>query len=919
MTPLSRFEAFDAQLDALLSHSPSADADTAAHVYFAALADYWRLHKRSLLALRRSQLQAELDLRLHDKTLPLDAAALLRQCLQHPLPWQRRSLPIEQRVQLYRPSLQITRPNWRTTLPGTFILVAGSEAGPDAQPDHVPGPALLCSLSHGIEAFDSLASLHTEMCERLDDPVQSQALLRLCVREHDPEHARNAERLRYTWFSDDLIEAQVQALLDAQRARLVRAWQTEDDPLTGRTRSTRIAEAASLSPEAYSEAALRTRYALLLEAHSPSWLKNATPQALAHIVQTIQELVITIDRARAPGLLTHEQFLERHDLLEWTRARLREALRRDHQIDLAPETIYISVTMARRIGPIIHPTLPNAYVPVLSRPQAGDTIELVAERYSLDLLALMNLSWIDIDYWLTARVHHADGRSIDGLSPAAVKALVRALNVGDGYDRFIRTHLLESPTARWRQEACARIGQARMQLEAAKARYAGHFLADPLEQGYRWAKVVARYPDSRWRPTVEEHRLCVRQVLINGHTVQGVLLVTVETPQIQRFLTYAPDAPDRRPWREYRNVRELLRALRSSEKLQNYVIERVPLANHRRVLQLLQRGGLGPHVQQPEITGDFQQACYLAEVRAALAQADASSNTVKELLGELSLHLLWLTVDLISLVLPNRALSPLAFGRAAVSLLDGLGALDEQDRVGVLKHLVEAFTHMSDGVNSIGGSTVVRRAIRALPPSPPLSLPISYSVPLTPSRLRYNLEGIQGAGVYEKPSNYPGLALYYIQDNEQRFYQVSYDGYRWRAVDPRQPDAYTQVPVKRLENGSWVVDSPVLWYDGLPDLKALLDDCRLTDRPARATAEQIPGLHRDEEGLYLYAGTYTLPLRSHLLPDHYHLLIQGQPHSAGTAWAILRWQDGEWRLRVRQAGRSSAWLPLPPDYAVVTG
>jgi hypothetical protein len=33
------------------------------------------------------------------------------------------------------------------------------------------------------------------------------------------------------------------------------------------------------------------------------------------------------------------------------------------------------------------------------------------------------------------------------------------------------------------------------------------------------------------------------------------------------------------------------------------------------------------------------------------------------------------------------------------------------------------------------------------------------------------------------------------------------------------------------------------------------------------------------------------------------------------AWAVLRRQDDEWRIRVRQTGRSSNWLALPEDYS----
>ncbi|HCV38281.1 MAG TPA: hypothetical protein DGQ94_06090, partial [Pseudomonas sp.] len=57
----------------------------------------------------------------------------------------------------------------------------------------------------------------------------------------------------------------------------------------------------------------------------------------------------------------------------------------------------------------------------------------------------------------------------------------------------------------------------------------------------------------------------------------------------------------------------------------------------------------------------------------------------------------------------------------------------------------------------------------------------------------------------------------------------------------------------------------------------------------------------------------------HLLADRYHLPI-AQAETAGVVpWAILRWRDGQWRIRVRQAGRSSDWLALPESYSVSLG
>ncbi|MFJ9990590.1 dermonecrotic toxin domain-containing protein [Pseudomonas putida] len=931
MTPLQTLESFDPLIAGLFSSVPQPDPalhlQAARQRYFTDLSNHWvakdntgKSRRERLASLRHAQLLAEMTLRIQDQTLSPEHASLLQRCLDHPLPWQRQQLPRSRRPQLYRPLLDITTPHWRNHLPGVLVIVEGAREGQMLDHTQATGLALLCSPSHGIEAFANLMELHVELSERLDDTLQSQSMLQLFSRDSDQDHARNAERLRYDWFSDDMTQTQAQCLVDAQQARLTKVWrsaQAAQTPLNDTDFIQALANAADLSTQASSKPALQTRYALKLERHSPAWIRNASAQAKTHIMQTMQELVIAVDQAAAPGIPTHEQFLQRNTLLDWTRERLRDALRHRHQFDGDPAHIQISVTLARQTGPILHPGLATGYIPVASRPQVGDTIELVKKTYSLDQLALLNIGWFDVDYWLTARVHHSDGRSLPELKPGQLKQLVRDLNVGSGYIRFLQTHLIDSNTAQWRRQAYANINRARMRTELAKARYAGHLADDPLEQGYRWAKAVLSYPDSRWRPTVEEHRLSVRQLLITGHTLQGVLLIVPETPQLRRFLVYAPDAPDRRPWREYANTRELLRSLRTNETLRNYVLERLPLANRKRVEKLLEKGRWGSRQSRPEIFGDFQHASYQAQVRAMMAAVDAGTVTKKELLGETSLNALWIVLDLMSLVLPNRALIPLSFGRAALCALDGLDALEKGDRIGILKHLVDALTHANDGINSIAGSTVMRRAIRGMPPPPPLKLPPSHQANPQVSRLRYRLDGIHDEGVYEEASPYPGLSNYYIQDNNGRYYQVAHDGQRWRVFDPRQPDAYTKVPVKKRQDGSWVVDSPVLWYDGLPDLTRLLEQCH---RPVVASNEAgADGLHQHDGQRYLSVGRYSLPIRAHLLEDHYHLMIPGPPKTTGAAWAILRLQQGEWHIRVRQAGRNSDWLALPQTHSVSRG
>ncbi|RFQ05254.1 hypothetical protein D0O09_03875 [Pseudomonas putida] len=932
MTPLQRLEALDQQLIALERGKPELVGETEPAAmrqrFFGDLAAFWndpveegQSRFKQLRQLRHEQLLAELELRLADQTLDYSHISLLRTSLELPLPWQRNHLPETHRAQVYRPVFNRSSPHGRLPLPGVLVLVADAPQGVDAEPVTASGIALLCSVSHGVEGFANLAELHTELCERLDDPLQSRPLLQLLPRLEDQQLVRCADRLRYEWFTGDLVEQQVTDVLDAQHQRLTIAWhaawtlgQTPDLPAL----KTAIAKQQSLIDLMGSQYALSTRYALLLEKNLPAWLRESSTQSLTHIMQTIQELAGAIAQAAAPGLLTLEQFRTRHHLLAWVRERLGEALRREFAIELPAEKICVSVTLARRKGPLVNPLAPSGYVAVVNRRHVGDTVELVPITYRLDELALLNIAWFDLDYWLTARVHHEDGSPLDSLSPEGAKRLVRKLDAGSGYISFLRTHLLESSAARWRMQAHGNITRTRMHAEAAKARYARHLLEGTQERGYRWIKAVINHPDNRWRPAIDEQRVMVHQLTVDGHTLQGVLLIKAQNEAIQPLVLYTPDAPDRRAWREYPNTRALLKMLRRTPALRRYLVQRAPLADGMRLDRLIRKGRLGPHVQWPKIEGNLFEALYRAQVQAMIAEADANSRSHSELLGEIGLATLHLTLDMISLVLPAPALSSLAFGRMSISVWDGFEAMNKQDHEAMLHHAIAAFSHATDGLTSFASSPLMRRAMRGLPPQPPRPLPTTHEAAVDVSKLRYRIDGVHGEEVYEQ-INTLGPVRYFVKDSQGRMYNVHFDGHRWRVLDPRQPDAYVQLPIKRLRNGNWVVDSIVLWHDGLPDVAQLLEDVRL--QPA-VEGEAVAGetnLYDAGGQLYLQLGTHQLPVRRHLLAGHYHLQLPEKALGAVHAWAVLRQLEGQWRIRVRQPGRSSDWLALPAVYSASLG
>lgn len=928
MTPLERLEALDARIATLQQGQPvparHLPSPQQRQQFFSELAGFWHTktrdgtsRKQQLAQLRQAQLQAELELRLADGTLDDTDEFLLRTCLAYPLPWQRQPSG-QARAEVFRPWFSTQTPNRRCRLPGTLVIVAAAP-GHEVVPGQTTGKALLLSLPHGIEAFASLADLHVELCERLDDPLQSQALLGLLNRAQDLTTLRQADRLRYQWYADDPFEYQALALIDQQQATLNRLWDTPGPPS-----ASRLETAMDLKPCIGSTQPLATRYALLLEKHLPEWLRQASPQALAHVMQTLQELAGAIAQASAPGILTLEQFQQRESLLPWVRARLGEGLRWNPGIDIPPEKIRISVTLARRVGPLVNPLTPSAYIAVTSRPQAGETIEMVPVTYTLEDLALLNIAWFDSDYWITARVHRDDGEAIEALTPARVKQLVRNLDAGTRYNRFLRQHLLDSEQAQWRREAHARINRARMHAEAAKARYAGHFLADTQGQGYAWARALIEHPEHHDRLTDDGQRISVRQLLIQSQTVHGLLLLNAETATGTRVVVYAPDAPDRRPWREYRTTRELLKELRGNAKLRDYVAQRMPLADPGKIDKLLRKGRLAPHVQRPVIHGNLFDQVYRAQVRSLMAQADGSTRSNRELLGRFGLSTLRILLDLLSLVLPYPGMAALALGRLTISVLDGVQATGQDNPDEALHHAFAALSHSLDAINNVvgglspspgglkgfSGSTLMRRVFRGLPPPRPLTLPPHYAVPVEVSKLRYRIDGVHGEGVFEKIGANAGLTQYYVRDGQGRYYHVSFDGQRWRATDPRQPDAYIKQPLKRLQDRTWVIDSPVLWHDGLPDVRQLLDDSQLvTPLKGRAVAAE-PALFDAEGVLYLQVNGRQLPVRRHLLAGHFHLQMPEGAPGAVQAWAVLRQVEGTWRIRIRQAGRSSDWLAL---------
>jgi hypothetical protein len=898
-------------------------------LYTDSLKRFWRPRRHLLKACRERQLRAELSLRRQDGTLPPQAGQLLDTVLAHPDARSRERLAARHRPGVY--GLSLRAGTIHGVLTGSFILTQRDARGrydpsgafqvlPAGQPQPVPpdsdaGLALLYSLAFGLECFDSLGALHQELAERLDDHRQGSLLLD-CLTASERRALDNPDELLITEVHADWLDEGVTQLLQRQRRAVEQAWataMTTPADCTFERLDAGLMQAAALMPLIDRQASLRTRYGALLEHYMPTWMKQAPPDAKVLIVQSMQALALATVKAAAPGLPSARTFAARSSLLAYAKAQLQAGLQQSTGQALDPDGIFISTTTAQQTGPLFVPTNPGHSIPGRLRPQAGDTLALQTRKRSLTELALENVGLLDFDYWLTARAFDRQGQPVAGLPPALIKRLVREVNVANGYANHIRHHLLDSAQAAWCREAHYRLSLARMRAESLKAYYAGHLGNDREARAYAWITTLLGHPQRAGRPQVHGHEIEIQSLSLAGAPLLGILVLSpAAAASIPHVVVYTPDAPDRRPWRVYRDRAALLTDFVCMPALRDYAVSRAALAEQQAVRRLLDTGQAATAVQLEVIGGDFLEQGYLAQVGRALVDSDARSTSTAEAdlntFWDLSLSVL----DLIMLVLPGRALVPLALGRAMISCWDAKERLQAGDRSEGLHHLMLALTYLSDAGSGYANSAFFGRTWRHLPLKQPLPLNPNLASSTPPRNLRYRVDSIYREGIYEYVND-GGLAQYFIEDKDGRRYEVDFDGESWLVVDERNPGAYFKAKVRKNATGEWVLPQDVRWDGLLPDLAELI---RLT----RLDPADVPRAEPDRQGIvhhagqsFLHLGHHTFQIRQSLRDGRYRLLPAARGDTLRDATLLLRRTLGDdgWEIRVKQAGLISHWLAFP--------
>ncbi|WP_426151514.1 dermonecrotic toxin domain-containing protein [Pseudomonas sp. DC3000-4b1] len=840
-------------------------------------------------ALHRDWLAAQIPLRQGDRTLNRTMAALATDVVAG------QALRFWQGV----PLVQVADARW--PLVGSFVF---SRLDPRAHPGE---PVLLNTLAHGLESFESLNALHLELAERLEDERQGQPLL-LALDSERRKRFLESEALIFEPFPGNVFEALQAQLEQRQRLNISHAWETVKPLLKEgslEAASAVLAEAADLADLVSSQAIRMTRYAQLLDRNMPSWMRRLSQIQRLELILAMRDLSIATASAVAPGLPTISEFATP----AWLQGYAQEALERRLQamdIDLPPERIMVSVTTTEPGGGLVNPLSPSGLVVARRPDQTGPTIRFTTHTRNLVQLALENISALDWDYLLTARVHDENGRPIPGLNGPKARALVRHANVGGSYGRHLLTRLRYGPEAHWRRERHARLMRAKLRVEILRASHRGQL--GPQGMGLAWLEAVLNYPSPAQRPLVDGLRISAWQLFIRATPVDGVYLIGPDDPTtVQPVLVYVASGPSRQRWRWFDHRRQLMAQWLSAAEQRPLILNHVALAERAPIADLLDDPRLSSHIEERLIKVDFFNNAYRSETRLVMSNADALSVSNRESNLQSTVEVALTLTEIMCVFLPGRISAVFSLTRALWAFGQAYAALDEDRPGNVLLRAFDGFANLFEVSVALTTSPVFGKLVRRVPLGTPVPLHTHYAVKQQRTFLRYRLATDYSEDVYEAQRKDDGAAEYYIHDQAGHRYQVIHDGEHWRVIDPRMPEALHKPIVREGPAGDWQMIDEIRWQGLVPDGPALLRQIAVHPAPA-VTADKPTPINGK---LYMRLGQHVVALRRSLVPGRYTVSIPAQRHPPGFLTILLRpAQDGGWQAKVRQSSLSSGWFDL---------
>ena len=809
--------------------------------------------------------------------------------------------PLQNAVQLY----------------GVFVIThknlprASSDAHDDrVVQDEIPRTVVLYTPSNGLEAFASLKALSEEMSARLKDPAQRDTILDYALAT-DRERALAHQHMDYSPIPEESIPTfYSEQLIDKQKHDLQYAWalaRTQQQDTTLEQLAELIEQSFDSSLPLNPQRIVHARYVRLLESRFPQWLKSASDADKSQWRLAVERLNLERQASQALDTQPLAEIGQKSTLLGYARAQLKQRIKADHAIEVDPDAIFISTTEVLQTGPLIYTGsgagLPSGFAAGVSLDKTGPTLTYRTTRRSLSELALANVGIWDITFSLTALVKDAKGNRHPTLTPDYLKALVRQLDIGEQYKTRLNQMLVSSAQARWRKERYVSFSKARLQLDLLEARMSGNLSAEQAT----WVQHALDHPIDNTRPRLKGEQIKVHLLMLRYKPLPGVLVLS--STGSTRLLCYLPGAPDHRWFLGADSRNDLARRL-SQAFLRSYLMQRVTVAQKPYIQPLLEAGLTDATVQLQPIPHHLLEASYDTEALHAIREADEQSTSTWESNLNTAKEAALTALDIVSFVLPIKVLLPVVLARFTYQLLQGIDALQRDEKHEALLSFMGAIAHLTDGASDFAGSAVFGRVIRqrAMLPAPTLNPAAASAQPVATLKVRTGDE--YGSGVLESTLTADGNPAWYVKDSNGNLYRSHYDALdqTWRVIDPRKPKAQYQLALRELSAGIWDAEPVRSLSNQRPGIDRVIDSAKVTGIDLGGKSPDAQGIYRVENRRLIEQGGVMFEVSSGWMGRHWYLQVPASSSNAGVSYKVRR-TLGYWEIKHR-AGTTKRWEPL---------
>lgn len=509
------------------------------------------------------------------------------------------------------------------------------------QDERAAGRALMFSNDHGWESFPRLVDAHAELERRV----------RLSL-VHAPDLPGAARQNLANIGTDPVVDSReiavapfenfVDRLIDVQRDKVRQAWfeyslVDEGDP-RARTFADAAFDAVRLDRVFDVEGALAERHAALVQTFNAERLQRV-PTNVADDWRAADDRYLSALHSVA----------------------LRESSPELHPpMDLPTYATDAIGERLRAIGVTRDPTDIQIRIDRVDMAARLESLQALFEGPAPEYITLVDLAYQSMAAFdpvrLSARA--SDGTPVAGLDDAAIRGLVRGLDLSTRYQAYVDSTFRSGSDAAMRRDHATRLQLAHMHVLANEARLSYYladaprsFLPDRAERAYGWVKAALDAPVAANRARVEGHDIVVRQMTYLGTPLRDILVFGVRQPDsVSSVVLYTPDAPDGITFREFSSRAEAGRQFFYHPTFREYLLDRLP-AEYARVLpngttrefagNRLAQWVLGSNstsaytrTQAPfderELSGDFLTAAYEVDVQLGLRNVQAFTRSAEQ-------------------------------------------------------------------------------------------------------------------------------------------------------------------------------------------------------------------------------------------------------------------------------------------------